>query len=57
MRLTGAITVLLAAASLLAAAGAAAQSPSSKPVSLVVPFAPGGGHDSMARILSGRLKP
>jgi tripartite-type tricarboxylate transporter receptor subunit TctC len=36
----------------LAAADVAAQS---KNVSLVVPFAPGGGHDSMARILSGPL--
>jgi len=36
-------------------AGAAAQSWPTRPVSMVVPFAPGGSVDVMARILSGRL--
>jgi tripartite-type tricarboxylate transporter receptor subunit TctC len=55
MRLIRAIAVLLAAAALFAAADGMAQSATSKPISLIVPFAPGGGHDSMARILSGPL--
>ena len=46
--------ILLSALS-LAGSSAAAQSNPSKNVSLVVPFAPGGGHDSMARILAGPL--
>ncbi len=39
----------------VSASNVAAQSNASKNISLIVPFAPGGGHDSMARILSGPL--
>ena len=46
--------ILLSALS-LTGSNAAGQSNPSKNVSLVVPFAPGGGHDSMARILAGPL--
>lgn len=46
--------ILLSALS-LTGSNAASQSNPSKNVSLVVPFAPGGGHDSMARILAGPL--
>src|SRR5471030_2868311 len=46
---------LLLSALSISGSNAAAQSNPSKNVSLVVPFAPGGGHDSMARILAGPL--
>lgn len=55
MRWTRIFTVLLSAAAMLTGPGVAAQSTSSRVVTLVVPFAPGGGHDSMARILAQRL--
>jgi len=54
MRWMRLFAILLSAAS-LAGPDAAAQSNPSKNVSLVVPFAPGGGHDSMARILAAQL--
>ncbi|MDB5799043.1 MAG: hypothetical protein JWP36_2945 [Paucimonas sp.] len=47
-------SALLACAA-LGATAASAQSFPAKPITLVVPFAPGGGHDATARILSIRL--
>ncbi|MBS0546446.1 MAG: tripartite tricarboxylate transporter substrate binding protein [Proteobacteria bacterium] len=54
MRFVKLFAVLLSALS-IAGSNAAAQSNPSKTISLVVPFAPGGGHDSMARILAQQL--
>jgi tripartite-type tricarboxylate transporter receptor subunit TctC len=48
--------IALAALSLAAAAGAHAQAYPSKNVSLVVPAAPGGPSDAIARVLSEKLK-
>ena len=50
---TGLLCLVLAAT--LPLANAQSPSPSSKPVSLVVPYAPGGGHDAMARVLAEQL--
>lgn len=55
MRWVKLFAILLSAAAVPVGAGAWAQSNPSKNVSLVVPFAPGGGHDSMARILANQL--
>ena len=55
MRWKTVLSVLLSVATLMIGPNVAAQSPSSKVVTLVVPFSPGGGHDSMARILAPRL--
>jgi tripartite-type tricarboxylate transporter receptor subunit TctC len=49
------IAVLLSAVVMLVGAGAYAQQPAKGTVTLVVPFAPGGGHDAVARILAPRL--
>jgi len=51
--LSGALAVLAS----LACGAALAQSWPSKTVTLVVPYAPGGGHDTMARILAEKLAP
>src|SRR5690242_4086050 len=48
------ISRLLAPLLLLAAAGASAQYPA-KPIRLVVTYPPGGGADTMARIIAPRL--
>src|SRR5512133_1458914 len=47
--------VLLAAAFLLAAGVASAQNYPTKPITMVVPFAPGGASDLVARIISPLL--
>jgi tripartite-type tricarboxylate transporter receptor subunit TctC len=47
--------VLLSAIALFVGAGANAQQPAKGAMTLVVPFAPGGGHDAVARILAPRL--
>ena len=55
MRWTRLAAILLSAVALPMGPPAAAQSNPSRNVSLVVPFSPGGGHDSMARILAVHL--
>ncbi|MBM3646651.1 MAG: tripartite tricarboxylate transporter substrate binding protein [Alphaproteobacteria bacterium] len=55
MRLIGMSAVVLSIVALLAGAEAGAQPASKGTVTFVVPFAPGGGHDSVARILAPRL--
>lgn len=58
MRLTGiARRLLIATAALAFAALVQAQGYPHKNVTIVVPYAPGGGHDAMARILAERLGP
>lgn len=53
-RLMGSVFALLAA---LAGGDALAQAYPSKTVTLLVPYAPGGGHDAMARIVAEKLGP
>jgi tripartite-type tricarboxylate transporter receptor subunit TctC len=55
MNLTRRSAVRLSVAVLLSASGAIAQQPAKGVMTLVVPFAPGGGHDAVARILAPRL--
>jgi tripartite-type tricarboxylate transporter receptor subunit TctC len=47
--------VLLSAIAVFVGGGTNAQQPAKGAVTLVVPFAPGGGHDAVARILAPRL--
>jgi tripartite-type tricarboxylate transporter receptor subunit TctC len=51
------VTCLLAAlaASIMSTAGAAERAYPTKPIRLIVPYAPGGGNDTMARAVGGRL--
>ena len=53
-RLLGSVFALLAA---LAGGDALAQAYPSKTVTLLVPYAPGGGHDAMARLVAEKLGP
>ncbi|MBX3715624.1 MAG: tripartite tricarboxylate transporter substrate binding protein [Burkholderiales bacterium] len=53
-RLLGSVFALVAA---LAGGDALAQAYPSKTVTLLVPYAPGGGHDAMARIVAEKLGP
>lgn len=55
MRLTRRSAVLLSATAMVPGLDVAAQQPAKGVVTLVVPFAPGGGHDAVARILAPRL--
>ena len=50
-----AISFLLAACGMLAAASAAAQVSSGRPITLVVPFAPGGSASTVARSVTDRM--
>lgn len=49
------IDTLLAASSAAAAAPSHAEQYPNKPVRLIVPFAPGGGTDTLARMIAQRL--
>ena len=56
MRLTAYFKTLVATGLACAALAAGAQAWPSRNVTIVVPYAPGGGHDTMARIVAERLQ-
>ena len=47
--------LLLGVAGIMPATGAAAQDYPSKPVRLIVPYPPGGGNDTLARLFGAKL--
>ena len=56
MRLIGRFSLVLLGAFILGAGSASAQGYPTKPVRLVVPYAPGGGVDTVARALGQELR-